>query len=153
MYQRILIPLDGSELAEDILPHAEALARAFKAEVVLLQVISAYPVSPHVTAPMMQRVEDVERLAREEATAYLTRIEEWLQVKGIRVQKIVSTGEVAGEILEQARHHGCDLIAMMTHGRSGLGRWVFGSVADKILQRACCPVLLVRAGQAPVTTA
>lgn len=144
-YQRLLVPLDGSELAELALPYAEAWAKAFEAEVILLRVptLPAY-VSLGPDASMLAPA--VLGEAYDEADAYLANLVRKLKAKGLAVHKAaVEPGAIADTIVDYARDAGVDCIVMSTHGRSGLGRWVYGSVADRVLRAAGVPVLLVRA--------
>lgn len=149
MSQHILIPLDGSVLAEAVVPQAAALARAINAEVTLFQVIA--PSELRETAgwgsvPAPIRAGWVETaLAR--VRAGLDAIAERLQTLGIVVHiEVLAAGDVASAIVTCAeRDPDTRMIAMATHGRSGLGRWLLGSVAEKVLQAAPRPVLLVRA--------
>jgi nucleotide-binding universal stress UspA family protein len=122
MYTRVLVPLDGSELAEAILPFVEQVAGPLDSEVVLLRVIE--PLSP------------VELVASAGVGAPDT--------FALRVRTRVALGPPAEEILAAAQATGADLIAMATHGRSGLGRVWFGSVAEAVLHAAAVPVLLIR---------
>jgi nucleotide-binding universal stress UspA family protein len=149
MFENILIPLDGSELASSILPLVEELAWTHKSSVVMLAVVRP----PHTTE--YTRSEDLMALnqqslevLRRDAEAYLAaRKGEW-RPEGIPVKtKVIASSSVASTILDYAEANGIDMIAMSTHGRSGLGRWVYGSVADKVLQHAICPVLLIRSRQ------
>jgi nucleotide-binding universal stress UspA family protein len=148
MYTRILAALDGSDLAEQILPHVEALAEKFSATVTLLRATT--PVQQVVAAelgiegvfvdPMLIIEEE-----RREAARYLEQVAEHLRRRGITVQCVQPEGSPAETILEYARGTNTDLIALTTHGRGGLGRLIFGSVADEVLRKAVCPLLLVRA--------
>jgi nucleotide-binding universal stress UspA family protein len=168
MYKRILVPLDGSHLAEQILPHVESLARSFGAAVVLLRAVSsAQRLITETAAPMGVGVvggpvidpataADLVEDERREAEAYLAsraldlmgRVgaapagEGGKSVPSVRHE--CPEGDAAALILERARATDADLIAMTTHGRGGLGRLVFGSVADAVLRSAPCPILLVR---------
>ncbi len=144
-YQRLLVPLDGSELAELALPYAEIWAKTFDAEVILLRVptLPAY-VSLGPDASML--VPSLLCEAYEEADTYLANVTRRLKAKGLTVHKAaVEPGAVADTIIDYARDASVDCIVMSTHGRSGLGRWVYGSVADRVLRGAGMPVLLVRA--------
>ncbi|MFQ5341384.1 MAG: universal stress protein [Anaerolineae bacterium] len=144
-YHCILVPLDGSEVAELALPYAEIWTRAFDGEVVLLRVptLPAY-VSLGPDASML--VPSLLTEAYEEADAYLANAVRKLKAKGLTVHKAaVEPGAIADTIIDFARDAGIDCIVMSTHGRSGLGRWVYGSVADRVLRGAGVPVLLVRA--------
>jgi nucleotide-binding universal stress UspA family protein len=137
MYKRILVPLDGSALAADVLPHVQELARSIGAAVVLLRVAFAHilpgtdPVETQVTA-----VQDAEAYVMERAKA--------LQKAGVRTEGKVRYGDPVEEILDHVTSDHIDLIAMATHGRTGLTRVVRGSVAEDVLRRAPVPVLSLR---------
>ncbi len=148
MYRKILVPLDGSELAEKVLPHAEALARCMGAEIILLRVpVYAYEgaavtATPYRRAPLPLLDEREEAL--KEATNYLNKVKFNLAMKGVHTSVFVKEGLTGEMIIQFAREQGVDLIAMSTHGRTGLGRVVFGSVAEQVLRGAGKPVLLIR---------
>jgi nucleotide-binding universal stress UspA family protein len=142
MFKKILVPLDGSSMAEAVLPYVRRMALESGAEVELLNVtmlpIPAYPVD----APL-----DFDRVIKQQhdaSTQYLRKVVEDLGHDGIKVTPLISEGPVAEEILAHAELIGADLIAMSTHGRSGISRWLMGSVADKVLHGAKVPVLLIR---------
>lgn len=138
-YAKILVPLDGSAVAEAILPEAEKVAIAFKSTISLLRV--AYAPTVPGTDPTEAQVAVVQ-----EAEEYLHGIEQRLQAKGFSVDSHVRYGDEAEEILDHCtQHHDIDLIAMSTHGRSGVKRWILGSVAEKVLRHATKPIFLVRA--------
>ncbi len=139
-YNKILVPLDGSELAERALATAQQLALVTAAELVLLRIVPPLflSVDPLVFDQMSQQGED-------EAMAYLRRVQDTQLPANLRVHLVTQTGPVAGLILQYAQNHACDLIIMSSHGRSGASRWVYGSVADKVLRGACCNVLIIRA--------
>ncbi len=136
-YRRILVPLDGSECAENVLPHVEELAADLNASISLLRVAFAHPF------PGVDHAEAEVAVVRE-AETYLAKVEERLKAKGLRVDSHVRYGKDAEEILDHASMGDIDLVAMSTHGRSGVGRWMLGSVAEKVLRHAPKPVLLVR---------
>ncbi|MGO8988489.1 MAG: universal stress protein [bacterium] len=141
MYKKILVPLDGSELAEEVLDHAEKLAETFDAEVILLQVVAFMPIygAPELVVPFV-----VDEKQQEAAEKYLAHLAEELKKSGLKVTTKVKVGmQVAAEIIDFAKESGVDLIVMCTHGRSGITRWVLGSVAHKVLTRAETPILLV----------
>jgi nucleotide-binding universal stress UspA family protein len=141
MYQRVLVPLDGSELAESILPFAEKVAGP--AELILLRVVE--PLSAGEVMASAGVVTPDALLARElDAKHYLAGVEQRLKSKGLRVQRRLQLGHPAEEILATAKASGADLIAMTTHGRSGLGRLLFGSVAEAVMRASPVPVLMVR---------
>jgi nucleotide-binding universal stress UspA family protein len=135
--ERILVPLDGSECAESILTKVESLAMRLNASVALLRVAYAH------TFPGVDPT-DAEVMAVREAEQYLQRLEEGLKAKGVRVDSHVRYGDEAGEILDHASQKDITMIAMSTHGRSGVKRWLLGSVAEKILRHADKPIYLVR---------
>ena len=142
MYKKILVPLDGSELAKKALAQAEKLAKAFDAEIILFQVVPFMPIygSPELVTPLI-----VDEKQKEAAERYLVNLAEELKKRSLRVTTMVRIGQqVAVEIIDFAKEVGADLIAMCTHGRSGITRWVLGSVTLKVLTRAETPVLLVR---------
>jgi len=142
MYKKILVPLDGSELAKTALDQAEKLAKTFDAEIILFQVVPFMPIygSPELVTPLI-----VDEKQKEAAEKYLGNLAEEIKKKGFRVTATVQTGQqVAVEIIDFAKESAADLIVMNTHGRSGITRWVLGSVALKILTRAETPILLIR---------
>jgi nucleotide-binding universal stress UspA family protein len=144
---KVLVPLDGSTESEAVIPHVEELASKLDGEVVLLHVAApAYPVyvMPAEPVPMPFSEEDME-LVRSKAQGYLEKVGSKLIGKGIKTQSEVVFGSAADEIIKLAEEIGADLVAMSTHGRSGISRWAFGSTADRILQAGSTPVLLVRA--------
>ena len=142
MYKRILVPLDGSTLAEAVLPHVRALAQCLGAEVVLLSV-PVYPVSGFtITDPALGQ--SLVELTRESASAYLQRVRTPLQADGLAVTSELRDGPVAETILDAAAELRVDAIAMATHGRGGFARFLLGSVADQVVQRSPLPVLLIR---------
>jgi nucleotide-binding universal stress UspA family protein len=137
MFHTILVPLDGSAFSERALPLATALANAMLAHVILMRAASA-SVFPGVdpTAAQVQ--------ALDEAQAYLSAAAARLSAPGRCVEVAAPYGDAAESILMEVRLRGADLVVMCTHGRSGLGRWIFGSVAEKVLAGSIAPVLLVR---------
>jgi nucleotide-binding universal stress UspA family protein len=137
MYKAILVPLDGSKLAEAILPEIEKVASCMRARIILLRVCRAH-VFPGKD-PTEAEVEVVRN-----AEKYLATIVADLNSKGFDVELHVRYGDVAEEILNHSKRNEIDLISMSTHGRSGLGRWLLGSVAEKIVRHSEKPVLLLR---------
>jgi nucleotide-binding universal stress UspA family protein len=139
----MLVPLDGSLSAEAILPFAEQVAGPLDAEVVLFRVVE--PPSPiELVASAGVVSPDTFTLRDIDAKRYLSEIARRLSKKGIRVRTRVMVGSAAEEILGAARSTSADLIAMATHGRSGVGRALFGSVAESVLRASPVPVLLIR---------
>lgn len=145
MYRKILIPLDGSGRAERIFPYVEELAHKFAATVVLVRVVEPLVagVAPYEMGAAYI-VEEIERRTKE-AQAYVTRLAGEFAQKSLSVKSYVEYGSVVSTILEIAEKENADLIALASHGRTGLGRVFYGSVAAGILQRVDRPVLLIRA--------
>lgn len=144
MYKRIMLTLDRSGLAEQALPHAVAMAKAFKAELALVTVV---PVATPDTALEFGAHVNWDEEVREDQE-YLRGIIARVQEEGLRVASDLLRGDIAEEILRYAQDEDVDLIIMSTHGRSGMGRWVYGSIADRVLRHATVPVLLVRSTEA-----
>ena len=151
MYERILVPLDGSKVGEAALPSVENLALRLspgtEVEVTLLQVISdmTYDFLTEDDAAQLPYNENDLKQIEGMAQKYLEKIAETLKSKGIKVQTRVVEGHAAEEIIKASQDINADLIAMSTHGRSGLGRWAMGSITDRILHESKIPVLTVRA--------
>ncbi len=153
MYERILVALDGSDLAERVLPHVEELASKLGSSVIAFQAIVPAETIMAETAtgftgmaaagPAVDPTPIIEA-ERSTAAEYLGRIAGRLRGRGLNVEAEIAEGNASDAIVEAARSHNANLIAMTTHGRSGLGRLVFGSVAEGVLHHAPCPVLLVR---------
>ncbi len=146
MYKKILVPLDGSETSEAVLPHVAALAKCTGAKVVLLRV-TTQPMYETVfgdtvvthTAPLPPDAGE-----RSHAEGYLQRVafDNFEDSNDVSIE--VCGGPIAETILDYAAGIDADVIAMSTHGRSGLARMVIGSVADEVVRRSHLPVLLVR---------
>jgi nucleotide-binding universal stress UspA family protein len=147
MYKRALVALDGSAVAESIVPFILEIAGPLDMLVALVRVL--VPVRP-IAVEGAVVIDDVEKL-QAEAEAYLAGIAAELRAKGVRVTTAVRRGEPADEILAAARDADADLIAMTTHGRSGLSRLLFGSIAAAVLSRAEIPVFLMRQTAAQVS--
>lgn len=148
MYKLAVVALDGSPVAEAIIPFILEIAGPLDMEVVLVRVNRPIPpevieFSRHVT------VEDPEA-SRIDAEKYMAPIAVELRGKGVRVRTLVRRGQPAEEIVAAARETGADLIAMTTHGRSGFGRLLFGSVAEAVLRESRLPVFLMRVTEAQV---
>lgn len=161
MYEHILVALDGSANAELVLPYVEALAARFGSRVTLLRattpVADLIPpgavglaggdlgtygrVPPELVFDEAEQVMDAET---KEAVAYLTGLADRLRAKGVEAHIDIPNDRPSDAILRRADELGADLIAMTTHGRSGLARALLGSVADEVVRRSKCPVLLVR---------
>lgn len=145
MFSIVLVPLDGSKRAESIIPYVEELVTGRKATVVLLQVIEpgAATVTPYEMVPYYD-VELAESWIKE-SRAYLAGFQDALSAKGIESKVVVEQGPIVRTILDVAEREHVDLIAMASHGRTGLARVFYGSVTAGVLQQADRPLLLVRA--------
>jgi len=151
MYSQVVILLDGSELAEGVLPHVLEVIRGRKSRVHLLSVAPlTRGISPAVPDGRLTTIsaQDEGHYVERELEGYLRTVASKLEPVAAEVRVNVRFGRPADEILTFVGDVEADLIAMSTHGRSGIGRWVFGSVANQVLRGTACPVLLVRAGQA-----
>ena len=151
MYERILVPLDGSKVGEAALPLVEELmsklAPGVKVEVTLFQVVSSlahYVVAGEASARIPYTEKEIEEI-KKKAIDYLDRAGEALRSKGAVVKTRVEVGNAAEEISKAADEINVDMVAMSTHGRSGFSRWAFGSVTDKVLREGKVPVFMVRA--------
>src|SRR5579884_3180560 len=138
MLSTILVPLDGSPFAERALPYATTLARAAHARLLLLRAVLAHPLPG--TDPALAQLTAVQH-----AEAALAAVAERLRRDGLAVDTAGYYDEAATAIADAAHYRHADLIVMSTHGRTGLGRWLYGSVADRVLRRAEVPVLLIPA--------
>lgn len=148
LIKKVLVPLDGSGVAEQIIPHAEAFAEGLGGELILFQAVE--PVTAASTGEGYGFVTEStirEENKRREKTSeqYLDGVAKGLKERGRTVSTHVAAGAPAEQILDFAETHAMDVIAMSTHGRSGVSRWVFGSVTDKVLHAGDIPVLVVRA--------
>jgi nucleotide-binding universal stress UspA family protein len=152
MERRILIPLDGSKVGEAALPYVQDLVSNMSPEVkvvvTLLQVLAPKTVpvvGGETSAPIAYTVDEMEQ-TKNQAMAYLERTGQALTGKGCKVISTVAIGDASEEIVLASKQINANLIAMSTHGRSGLSRWAFGSVTDKVLQRGgTVPIIMVRA--------
>ncbi len=156
MYELVLVPLDGSQMAEAALPDAQEIASRFQSKVVLFHAItprdqivretlpwgSLNPETEEVPVGLVKQRYEAERNAAE---TYLTSIMDRLAAEGIAVEAHLEEGRPADAILRYVEGAGVSLVVMSTHGRGGLGRMVFGSVADAVLRKSSTPILLVRA--------
>jgi nucleotide-binding universal stress UspA family protein len=143
MYKTILVPLDGSKRAERILPHVEKLAAHYHATLILLQVVEPPPLIVGPEGDITLHQQDIERLVRK-AEDYLAATRGEFQGKGIQIRTLVAHGPVVEAIITAAEHEEADLIAIASHGRSGLSQVFYGSVAAGVLHRIDRPLLVIR---------
>ena len=146
MYKKILIPLDGSELAECGLQHVKAVAQGCNvAGVIVFRVIE--PLSSQTISALAEVGDDSIRKAeeqnRQDAKDYVSKVKNNLKTQGIASQAVTVEGRAADEILSYTEKNNVDLIVMSTHGRSGLPHFFFGSVAEKVSRHSRVPVLLL----------
>ena len=153
MFKHVLVPLDGSKVGEAALPVVDQLCDKLvsgtQMEITLLGVITLlrhWVVVGEASAPVSYTEEEME-LIKQRVMNYLNKTAESVTGKGVTVKSLVRTGNAADEILKTAAEIDADLIAMSTHGRSGLRRLAFGSITDKVLHGASVPVLMVRAAE------
>lgn len=149
LYKKILLPLDGSEFAAEALPHAEEMAHTSGAKLILFQVVEDTPdfVVGQVEGVGITTVshdESRQNQALDTAQSYLDDLVVSLRHRQIDAVADIGGGDPATAIVEYAQREAVDLIVMSTHGRTGLARWAYGSVAHKVLQAAPCAVLVVR---------
>jgi nucleotide-binding universal stress UspA family protein len=148
MYKKILVPLDGSELAEVALPYAEEIALKINSEVKLLQVVPQSYGVYKADGEIYEHVSYIEkemRILTIKAKDYLDKVAKKLLGKGINAVTAVRTGFAASEVSGLAKETNTDIIIMSTHGRTGISRWAMGSVANKIVRSSERPVILIRA--------
>jgi nucleotide-binding universal stress UspA family protein len=144
MFDHILLPLDGSSLAECVLPHAVALANIFDARCTLLRVLQSAN-----SGEQNQPVDPLEwRMNKAEAEAYLQEIAKRLRTAGLETERVILEGQAAQRIVEFAQSNKIDLIVLSSHGQTGLSRWNVSGVVHKIIQRAKLSIMIVRAYQA-----
>ncbi len=155
MYKKIMVPLDGSELAECVLPHVEVIAKGCGvAEVIFTRVVepAILPSGALTDGGAVLTEIDTERTRKQidagnklAARDYLDHLISRIKLDKVKMRTEVLDGKAAEELAEYATDNDIDLIIIATHGRSGISRWVWGSVADRLLRSACVPVLMVRA--------
>ena len=155
MYQKVLVPLDGSKLAECVLPHVEAFIQGCQVHTVIfvrviepvsLRFLGASTATIKVDyGQLLEYTERIEEERKSAAAEYLQAVLGRLKRDGVKFQEEVLVGNVAECLVDFSEARDVDLILIATHGRSGVSRWVRGSVADRILRASSVPVLMVRA--------
>ncbi|HLF79478.1 MAG TPA: universal stress protein [Dehalococcoidia bacterium] len=152
MFETIVVPLDGSELSEEALPLANEVAAKFGSRILLVRVVDSVAMlvaqtpalldAPAAAAANVELIEEVAKAERDEATTYLAAVQ--AKLAGRFTEAIIVEGGAAEEIGRVAAERGAGLVVMCTHGRGGLGRLLYGSVADAVLRHGATPVLLAR---------
>jgi nucleotide-binding universal stress UspA family protein len=153
MYQKILVPLDGSAIAESVLPHVQKIAQGSgNPEIILFRVceppvvLADYPAD--LRTEWNEHVKQETAHMQQQCRVYLSQAEKKLRESGLKITTQSSLGSnVAEEIIDFASQNKVDLIIVATHGRSGVSRWAFGSIANKILQSSPVPVMVIRPGE------
>jgi nucleotide-binding universal stress UspA family protein len=148
MFKRILVPLDGSKLAEKALPYAEALAKKFEAELILVQVLQLMPEfvgGAHGGVVFHEQIVQERQVTDAYLNSLMRQVYE-LDKQPVRTV-VLEAHSVATAITTLACDESVELIVMSTHGRSGLSRLVHGSVAGQVLHEAPCPVLLIKVAE------
>ncbi|HQY91628.1 universal stress protein [Caldilinea sp.] len=141
MYKRILVPLDGAKRSEAILPQVESLAHQFGASIILLEVLEPPPQHAAAVAPDLLKAGVSQRAT--EIRRYVHEVQERLTARGLTAGAVVTQGPVVDTILTVAKNEKVDLIAMASHGYTGLARFLHGSVAAELLHRARTPLLIL----------
>lgn len=153
MNERILVPLDGSKVGEAALPYVDELisklSPEMKVEIIVFQVVSSmtYYVDAGEVGTQIPYTEKEMDQIKKRALDYLAKASEGLTSRGVSVQFRVAVGNAAEEIIKAADELDVDLVAMSTHGRSGLSRWAFGSITDRVLRGGNKPILVARASK------
>jgi nucleotide-binding universal stress UspA family protein len=150
MYKKIMVPLDGSELAECVFPHLETIAKGCQppAEVIVVQAVEPLSVPYGIEVfqfSSLKQVEAFETHQKTEAEKYLKKVVARLKKTGIKARAELIYGKAGEALSDYATKNKVDLVIIATHGRSGISRWVLGSVANRVVHSARVPVLMVRA--------
>ncbi len=146
MYNKVLVPLDGSQLSECSLEQLKTITVANISEVVLLRVVEPIDRDEAVTwATAGYTIGDIQNRRKADAENYMVSVVEKLKKEGISTRGEVVEGRATETIIDYSKKHQVDLIIMSSHGRSGITRWALGSVADRVVRHSTIPVLLVTA--------
>ena len=148
MYKKIMVPLDGSKLAECVLPHLETIVRGCESpEVIVVKAVEplSVPYGREISQfTSLEQVKTYETHQRVEAEKYLKEVVARLKKSGVKAKADVIYGKADESLSDYATKNDVDLVVIATHGRSGISRWVWGSVADRLVRSVCVPVLMVR---------
>lgn len=154
MYKKILVPLDGSPLAECVLPHVQTIVKVCQSpEITLIRAVEpvTVPNRPfnngeivYTEAESLDAMEKINKANMKDAGDYLIKITSGFEIAGATLHTEVIKGKAAETVADYAQKNNVDLIIIATHGRSGISRWVVGSTADKILRSSCVPVFMIR---------
>jgi len=145
MYKKIMVPLDGSQIAECVIPHIEAIARKSSSKVELVTVIEPLEIPTRGQIAISDdEIKKIDSEGKKEANKYLSQVSERLIKSGIKTDTVILSGKAADRLTRYAVNNDIDLIIMATHGRSGISKLFWGSVAEKILRATEIPVLLIK---------
>ncbi|MFC1921214.1 universal stress protein [Chloroflexota bacterium] len=150
MFNKILVPLDGSQLAECVFPYLEKITKDCSVKEVILftvceppSISSDYP--DNIEDSWEQHVQELTKISHNQCSLYLKDAEKKLNNLGINNLKLeTSLGDAANEIADYTANNDIDLIIIASHGRSGPSRWAYGSIADKVFRSTCVPVLMIK---------
>jgi nucleotide-binding universal stress UspA family protein len=155
MYKKIMVPLDGSELAECVLPHVDGFVTGCQVEtIIFVRVIESTPTSysgissttkPQDFEKIQENAKKIEEERKSSVARYLAAVISRVKQEGIKYKAEVLVGKVADRLVDYVDANEIDLVLIATHGRSGISRWVRGSIADRVLRSSRAPVLMVRA--------
>ncbi|AII59851.1 MAG: universal stress protein [Dehalococcoides mccartyi] len=145
MYKKILVPLDGSKVAEGVLPHAKALAFSEGSQILLINVVSNPAMEFAFSDPAIAAISVNEQV--DTGKEYMASIGNKLKSEGYDVRVLLREGGAAEVILKTAEEEKVDVIAMSTHGRSGAARWLLGSVAERVVRHSNIPIMLIRSSE------
>ena len=146
MYKKIVVPLDGSQVAECVIPHIEALAKCSMGEIQLVTIVE--PIDLPTRGKIALSDEDIKHTNTElqqEAHRYLKRVTQKLKRSGIVAHPMILNGKTAESLIEYINDNDVDLVIMATHGRSGISKLFWGSIAEKVIRSGNAPILLVKA--------
>jgi len=145
MYQKIMVPLDGSQVAECVIPHIEMIAGKSGTGVELVTVIEPLVIPTRGQIALSDDdIKQIDAEGRKEAHKYLDQVALRLKQAGVNARVVILTGKAADSLVRYANNNEVDLIIMATHGRSGISKIFWGSVAEKILRATAIPVLLIK---------
>ena len=142
-FRKVMVPLDGSELAEAAVAPALALAESMAADMVLFRVAQRVPRTAKL-AEMPDVYDEVVAASYREAEDYLNGLRQGLAYERISIEYRAATGGIARQILDFAAEEGVDLVVLSSHGRTGVDRFVHGNVAHKVISSCCCSTLVIR---------
>ena len=148
MYKKILVPLDGSKLAECVLAHVETLTKGCKAaKIEFVQVYAPFQIPPGMESVPLKpaEIEQISAQGKRTAEDYIRQVVKRFDPGSAKANGVVLSGPVTATLTDYIAKNDIDLVVMATHGSSGVSRWVWGSVADRLLRASCAPVLMVRA--------